>query len=127
MTYQEAFEILTDWFHEYHDGKGSLVRERRMTDEYKEAVKVVSEALCKLMGLEKRIENGEFIAPFKYKRGQIIYGLPDSYYLPNSNERTTKEVYGVFFMLDGQPKTIETFHKEDLDEMFEKVKEKHND
>lgn len=127
MTYQKAFAILTDWFHEYHDEKGNLVRERRMTDEYKEAVKVVSEALCKLMGLEKRIENGEFIAPFKYKREQIIYGLPDSYYLPNSNNLTTKEVYGVVFMLDGQPQTIETFHKEDLEEMFEKVKEKHND
>lgn len=127
MTYREAFEILTDWFHLYKGVGGETVIEQRITENYKEARKRVEMAIAKLEELETKIQNGEFIAPFKYKREQIIYGLPDSYYLPNSNERTTKEVYGVFFMWDGQPQTIETFHEEDLDEIFEKVKEKHND
>ena len=123
MTYQEAFAILTDWFHEYHDDKGVLVRERHITEEYNEAVDVVSKALCKLMGYEDKITKGKFIAPFKYKREELIYGLTDSYYLPNSNKKTTKKVYGVFFMQDGEPQTVETFHKEDLDEIFQKIKE----
>ena len=127
MTYREAFEILTDWFHLTKGIGGETIIERRITENYKEARSRVEMAIAQLEELETKIKNGEFIAPFKYKREQIIYGLPDSYYLPNSNERTTKEVYGVFFMWDGQPQTIETFHEEDLDEIFEKVKEKHND
>lgn len=123
MTYQKALAVLTDWFHEYHDDKGALVRERHIDDKYNEAVKVVSEALGKLMGVERQIKNGEFIAPFKYERKELIYGLPDSYYLPNSNKKTTKKVYGVFFMQDDEPQTIETFHGEDLDEIFQKIKE----
>lgn len=123
MTYQKALAVLTDWFHEYHDNKGVLVRERHIGKQYNEAVDVVSKALDKLMGVERQIKNGEFIAPFKYEREQLIYGLPDSYYLPNSNKKTTKKVYGVCFMRDGTPFAVETFHKKDLDEIFQKIKE----
>ena len=123
MTYQKALAVLTDWFHEYHDDKGVLVRERHITEEYNEAVDVISKALCKLMWYEDKITKGEYIAPFKYEREQPIYGLPDSYYLMDSNKKITKKVYGVFFMQDGEPQTVETFHNNELDEIFQKIKE----
>lgn len=121
MTYQKAFAILTDWFHEYHDEKGALVRERHIDDKYNEAIKVVSEALGKLMGVERQIKNGEYIAPFKFVRPVVAY---NNYNTAKGDGLPRELHYGVFFLdKDNFPRAVESIHKEDLDRFFEELKE----
>ena len=121
MKYQEAFEILTDWFHEYHDDKGALVRERHINKQYTEAVDVVSKALCKLMGVERQIKNGEFIAPFKFVRPVATY---NNYNTAKGDGLPRELRYGVFFLdKDNFPRAFEAIHEEDRDRFFEELKE----
>ena len=121
MTYQKALAVLTDWFHEYHDDKGVVVRERRITAEYNEAVDVVSKALCKLIEYENKIAKGEYIAPFKFVRPVATY---NNYNTAKGDGLPRELHYGVFFLdKDNFPRAFEAIHEEDRDRFFEELKE----
>ena len=45
--YQEALNILTDWFHSYKNEKGVTIHERHITPEYNKAKKILQELVDK--------------------------------------------------------------------------------
>ena len=47
MTYQEALEVITDWFHSYVDSNGERVHERHINGRYIEAELKLQELIDK--------------------------------------------------------------------------------
>ena len=132
MTYQKALAVLTDWFHEYHDDKSALVRERHITEEYNEAVDVVSKALCKLIEYENKIAKGEYIAPFKYEKKQYIQFIhrDDGGFslVKGATEGKEYNVSCLCYMDKNNQFHIEDFLSSiERDEIFEAIKENKND